>query len=86
MAGVAGGLPPDAFYTRTPAAPPTLGRRNLTAPSPPTPAASPPTPAGLTKALTKLTESITMFQSQLSTQATAQAAVIKSLDDIITKL
>ena len=88
MAGVARSLPTAAFYTGPPAAPTSTDSRSITAPKPPARSAPPSAPvlAGLTDILGKMTESLTMIQSQLATQATAQAAVNKSLEDKIAKL
>ena len=61
VAGVAGALPPAAFYTGPPAPPPSLGRRNLGTPELPSPSIVSSAPEGLTEALTKLTESISMI-------------------------
>jgi hypothetical protein len=84
VAGVAGSLPPAAFYTGPPAPPASLSRRNLGTSGLPTPSAAPTAPAGLTEALT--TESISLIQTQLSTQATAQEVVNRSLEDKIANL
>ncbi len=86
MAGVAGALPPAAFYTRPPVPPPSLGRRNLGTPELPSPSTVSSVPAGLTKALTKLSESISLIRTQLLTQATAQEAINRSLEHKISVL
>ncbi len=61
VAGVAGALPPVAFYSGPLVPPPSLGRRNLGAPELPSPTGASLALARLTEALNKLTESISMI-------------------------
>ena len=63
VVGVAGGLPPAAFYTGPPAIPAPVSSRSMGVPRPPPRSGSPPAPARLTEVLSKMTESLAAIQS-----------------------
>ena len=82
MAGVAGSLPPTAFYVGPPALPSTLARHKHHTRDTPAVPETPSAASSLTQALNKLTESISAMQQQMA----SQAVINKAVDEKLTRL
>ena len=79
MAGVAGSLPPSAFYAGPLALPSILARHKHHSRDTSAVPETPSTASSLTKALNKLTESISAMQQQMASQAVINKAVDENL-------